>query len=165
MSPSSLQDPSLIPLPVLFMMSVHLTFMYVLLSSFPYLFTFQCAHECQVDIQVLQSFEFLPTNISWHVLNLFMADSCGEESMRSLWGHKHSCTQYSAGWDLAQPQPQKRARRHDAAQLLFLSCYVQRSRNTGSSYYNLTPLPENCCSSSLFPPGYKRLAEGGRKAF
>jgi hypothetical protein len=27
------------------------------------------------------------------------------------------------------------------------------------------PLPENCCSTSLFTPGSKRLAEGGHKDF
>jgi hypothetical protein len=27
------------------------------------------------------------------------------------------------------------------------------------------PLPENCCSTSLFTTGYKRLAEGEHEAF
>jgi hypothetical protein len=47
---------------------------------------------------------------------------------------------------LAQAQPQKKVRKRDAAQLLFL---------------NVTPLPENSCSTSLFTTGYKRLNEGG----
>jgi hypothetical protein len=39
-----------------------------------------------------------------------------------------------------------------------------RSRNAGSSCYNVTPLLENCCSTSLFTSGYKRLTEGECKA-
>jgi hypothetical protein len=39
--------------------------------------------------------------------------------------------------------------------------YIQRSRNEGFSCYNVTPLPKNHCSISLFTTGYKRLTEGG----
>jgi hypothetical protein len=35
--------------------------------------------------------------------------------------------------------------------------------NSGFSCYNVTLLPENCCST-LFTTGYKRLAEGGHEA-
>jgi hypothetical protein len=38
-----------------------------------------------------------------------------------------------------------------------------RNRNTGSFCYNVTPFPENCCST-LFTTGYKRLTEGGHQA-
>jgi hypothetical protein len=37
--------------------------------------------------------------------------------------------------------------------------------NAGFSCYNVMPLPEKCCSTSLFTTGYKRLTEGGREAF
>jgi hypothetical protein len=42
--------------------------------------------------------------------------------------------------------------------------YVQRSRSTGFSCYNVTPLPENHCST-LFTTGYKRLAGRGHSVF
>jgi hypothetical protein len=53
----------------------------------------------------------------------------------------------------------------NAAQLLFLSCLLQRSRKAGLSCYNVTPFPENGCSTSLFTIGYKRLTEGGLGVF
>jgi hypothetical protein len=34
---------------------------------------------------------------------------------------------------------------------------------TGFSCYNVTPLPENCCSTSLFTTVYKRLPEGAQE--
>jgi hypothetical protein len=48
-----------------------------------------------------------------------------------------------------------------------LSCFPKlfRSWNAGFSCYNVMPLPEECCSTSLFTTGYKRLAEGGWEAF
>jgi hypothetical protein len=36
--------------------------------------------------------------------------------------------------------------------------------NAGFSCYNVTPLPENCCST-LFTTEYKRLTEGACEAF
>jgi hypothetical protein len=39
--------------------------------------------------------------------------------------------------------------------------YIQRRRITGFSYYNVTPLPKYCCSTSSFTTVYKRLPEGG----
>jgi hypothetical protein len=40
-----------------------------------------------------------------------------------------------------------------------LFTFRERNRNIGVSCYNVTPLPENCCSTSLFTTVYKRLAE------
>jgi hypothetical protein len=38
-------------------------------------------------------------------------------------------------------------------------------REAGFSCYNVSLLPENCCPTSLFTTGYKRVAEGGCKVF
>jgi hypothetical protein len=61
---------------------------------------------------------------------------------------------------LAQPWPQKNKMQSSCFSKVI---YVQRSRNTGFSCYNVTPLPENHCST-LLTTGYKRLAEGRSKA-
>jgi hypothetical protein len=50
-------------------------------------------------------------------------------------------------------------------QLHFLNCLHSERQKAGSSCYNDMLLPENCCSTSLFITGYKRLAEGGPEAF
>jgi hypothetical protein len=41
--------------------------------------------------------------------------------------------------------------RQNAAELLFLNCCVQRSRNASFSYYNVNAFPKNCCSTSCLP--------------
>jgi hypothetical protein len=38
-----------------------------------------------------------------------------------------------------------------------LFAFRERSRNTGFSCYIVTPLSKNCCSTSSFTTGYKRL--------
>jgi hypothetical protein len=55
--------------------------------------------------------------------------------------------------------------RQDAAQLLFISCLVQRSRNTVFSCYNVTPLSENYCSTSLFTLDIKALLKEDARFF
>jgi hypothetical protein len=50
--------------------------------------------------------------------------------------------------------------------LLFLNCLHSKKEvgMAGFSCYSVTPLPENCCSTS-FTTGHKRLAEGFFKGF
>jgi hypothetical protein len=78
--------------------------------------------------------------------------------MRSLWELDISRARCSSAvfpkificrLKLAQPWPQKRK--------------IQRSRNAGFFCYNVTPLPENHCST-LFTTRCKWLTEGGHKA-
>jgi hypothetical protein len=57
------------------------------------------------------------------------------------------------------PAAEESERQNDA-QLLFLSLMFGEVGTVGFSCYNITPLPEKCCSMSLFTAGYKRLAEG-----
>jgi hypothetical protein len=59
---------------------------------------------------------------------------------------------------LAWPQLQKEQRQNAFPKLF---TFRERSRNSGFSCYNVTLLPENCYSNSLFTTGYKRLPEGG----
>jgi hypothetical protein len=47
----------------------------------------------------------------------------------------------------------------------FLSCSCLEKQYAGFSCYSVTPLPENCCSTSLFTTGCNRLAEGDGKFF
>jgi hypothetical protein len=81
-----------------------------------------------------------------------------EKPMR-IW-HKHSCAQWQAEFGRATATERGR---QNAAQLLFLNCLLQGSKNTSFSCYNVMLLPENCCSTSLFTTGYKRLTEGGQR--
>jgi hypothetical protein len=62
--------------------------------------------------------------------------------------------------NMARPQLQKgvKAKCSTAA---FPKLFTFRER-AGFSCYNVMPIPENCCSTSLFTTGYKRLAEGGQ---
>jgi hypothetical protein len=46
-----------------------------------------------------------------------------------------------------------------------LFMFRERSRKTGFSCYNVTPLPQNRCSASLFPTGYKRLLKEEARFF
>jgi hypothetical protein len=54
---------------------------------------------------------------------------------------------------LARLQPQKRSRRQNAAQLLFLKLFIfrERSRNAGFSCYNVTPLPRTVAPPPCLP--------------
>jgi hypothetical protein len=60
------------------------------------------------------------------------------------------------------PATEERKMQHSWFPTLFT---VQRSRKAGFSCYNVTPLSKNCCSTSLFTTGYKRLPEGGCEVF
>jgi hypothetical protein len=65
------------------------------------------------------------------------------------------------GLSLAWPQLQKGAKaKSSTAAFPKLFTFRERSRNSGFSCYNVTPLPKNYCSISLFTTGYKRLSEG-----
>jgi hypothetical protein len=59
------------------------------------------------------------------------------------------------------------SKRQNAAQLLFLSCLCsEKEVGTQVSLVTMSrPLPKNCCSTSLFTTGYKRLAEEGCEVF
>jgi hypothetical protein len=62
---------------------------------------------------------------------------------------------------LAWPQQQKGAKAK-CSTAAFSKMFTSREVITGFSCYNVIPLPENCCSMSLFTNVYKRLAEGGQ---
>jgi hypothetical protein len=62
---------------------------------------------------------------------------------------------------LARPQLQTKC-----SIAAFLKLLLFREVGTaGFSCYNVMPFPENCCSTSLFTTGYKRLTEGGCELF
>jgi hypothetical protein len=64
---------------------------------------------------------------------------------------------------LAQPQPQKRARRQDAAQLLFLNCLRQISPVTMSHPSPRTAAPPPCLPLAIkdLPKEDERLLDEG----
>jgi hypothetical protein len=62
---------------------------------------------------------------------------------------------------LAWPKLQKRAKRQNAAQLLFLNYLCSENRNTGFSCYNVMPLPQNYCLPLDIKDSLKEDVGGG----
>jgi hypothetical protein len=94
---------------------------------------------------------FQPSYLSQHLQYFFSLGLCQEQSLRSLWGHKHSGTQYSAGWVWHSPSC-RRGWEYDVQQLLFLRCLCQIICRLRFGTASATEESKKArCSSAAFP--------------
>jgi hypothetical protein len=94
-----------------------------------------------------------------NIKNISFLDYGGKQIMRSLWEPDIS-TAVSNNQQAEFGTATEESEVQNAAPAAFPKLFTCRVE-TGFFCYSVMLLPENCCSTSLFTTGYKRLPEGG----